>query len=39
MKTFTIAITMDAVDQDDFINAVMELSAKELSEHVDEVLE
>jgi|TARA_R100000988_G_scaffold66286_1_gene33712 hypothetical protein len=39
MRTFTIAITMDAVDQDDFINAVMELSAKELSEHVDEVLE
>ena len=39
MRTFTIAITMDAVDQDDFINAVMELSAKELSQHVDEVLE
>ena len=39
MRTFTIAITMDAVDEDDFIGAVMELSAKELREHVKEVLE
>ena len=38
-RTFTLAITMDAVDEDDFINAVKGLSAKELSEHVDEVLE
>ena len=36
MKTYKIEIIMDAVDEDDFISAVMELSAKELREHVEE---
>ena len=39
MRTFTIAITMDAVDQDDFINAVLDLKVREMREHVKEVLE
>ena len=33
MKTYEMKITMDAVDEDDFINAVMELNARELKRH------
>ena len=36
MKTYKIEIVMDAVDEDDFISAVMELNARELREHVEE---
>ena len=38
-RTFTLAITMDAVDEDDFINAVLDMTVREMREHVDEVLE
>ena len=39
MKTYKIEIVMDAVDEDDFISAVMELNARELREHVEEIIE
>tara|TARA_Y100001973_G_C5075280_1_gene269645 strand:- start:97 stop:225 length:129 start_codon:yes stop_codon:yes gene_type:complete len=38
-RTFTLTITMDAVDEDDFINAVLDMKVREMREHVDEVLE
>ena len=32
MRTFTLTITMDATDEDDFINAVLEMKRRELHE-------
>ena len=34
MKTYKMVITMDAIDEDDFIDAVLSLKAGELKEHV-----
>lgn len=34
MKTYVMVITMDAIDEDDFIDAVLSLKAGELKEHV-----
>jgi len=34
MKTYQMVITMDAIDEDDFIDAVLSLKAGELKEHV-----
>jgi len=34
MKTYKIEIVMDAVDEDDFINAIMCIPIRHLKEHV-----
>lgn len=34
MKTYQMVITMDAINEDDFIDAVLSLKAGELKEHV-----
>ena len=39
MKTYEMKITMDAVDKDDFISAVMEMNAREFKMHTKEVKE
>jgi len=34
MKTYQMVITMDAINEDDFIDEVLSLKASELKEHV-----
>ena len=34
MKTYTLTIIMDAVDEDDFIDAVLDMKPRELKEHI-----
>ena len=34
MKTYRMVIVMDAIDEDDFIDAVLSLKSGELKEHV-----
>ena len=36
-RTFTLDLTMDAIDEDDFANEVLNLTPKELMEHIVEV--
>lgn len=35
MKTYRMVIVMDAIDEDDFVDAVLLLKAGELKEHVN----
>tara|TARA_R100000406_G_scaffold54532_1_gene37274 strand:+ start:1157 stop:1294 length:138 start_codon:yes stop_codon:yes gene_type:complete len=35
MKTYTLTIIMDAVDEDDFVDAVLEMNHGELKQHVE----
>jgi len=37
MKTYTLEITMDAVDEEDFIDAILLMKGKEFLHHIKEV--